>query len=82
MPAAPSRGPGGFSMLLPPLATPAAWKAITFSGLSQAKPMVPPLAWVAALPSIGRSLPCRYRLLLVMSPEPSSFARRVEEGDE
>src|SRR5262245_42686697 len=36
-------------MLLPPLATPASWKAWTSSGLAHAKPMVPPLACVAAL---------------------------------
>ncbi len=40
-------------MLLPPLATPASWTASTFSGLSHAKPIVPPLACVATLPSIG-----------------------------
>ena len=44
-------------MLLPPLATPASWKALAFSGLSQAKPMVPPLACVAALLSIGLVMP-------------------------
>ena len=49
--------PGGSSMLLPPLATPASWKALACSGLAHAKPMVPPLACVAALPSIGLVMP-------------------------
>src|SRR5262249_51197081 len=44
-------------MLLPPLATPASWNALTCSGLVQGKPMVPPLACVAALPSIGLGMP-------------------------
>jgi hypothetical protein len=44
-------------MLLPPLATPASWKALAFSVLSQANPIVPPLAWVIALPSIGLVIP-------------------------
>jgi hypothetical protein len=44
-------------MLLPPLATPASWKAFASSGLAHAKPMVPPLACVAAAPSIGLVMP-------------------------
>ena len=44
-------------MLFPPLATPASWKALTLSGLSQVNPIVPPLAWVAGLPSIGLVIP-------------------------
>ena len=44
-------------MLLPPLATSALWNALTCSGLEQGKPMVPPLACVAALPSIGLVMP-------------------------
>jgi hypothetical protein len=44
-------------MLLPPLATPASWNALTCSALEQGKPMLPQLACVAALPSIGLVTP-------------------------
>jgi hypothetical protein len=45
--------PGGSSIEVPPLATPASCQAVPCSGLSTVKPIVPPLAWVAGLPSSG-----------------------------
>ncbi len=44
-------------MLLPPLATPASWKAFTFSGLSQAKPYRASIG--IARPPQRRALPAR-----------------------
>ena len=42
-------------MLLPPLATPASWKASTFSGLSHVKPIVP-LLWTERAARCGELL--------------------------
>ena len=45
--------PGGSSIEVPPLATPALCQAAAWSALLIVKPIVPPLAWLAGLPSIG-----------------------------
>jgi hypothetical protein len=45
--------PGGSSIAVPPLATPALCQACACSGLLIVKPIVPPLALLAGLPSIG-----------------------------
>lgn len=47
------RGPGGSSIEMPPFAAAVSWNSRTCSGDSHLKPMVPPLAWVAASPLIG-----------------------------
>jgi hypothetical protein len=44
---------GGSSIEVPPLETPALCQAAAWSALLIVKPIVPPLAWLAGLPSIG-----------------------------
>ena len=51
---APARGS---SQVVPPWATPAAWKASACSGDCILKPIVPPLACVAGCPLMGMVMP-------------------------